>query len=358
MVSCFKRIVTLSVLTLVMSCGQDGVAPGFMNGIEFEGTVTTIAGVYQDNSTVDGAFIPTSRFNTPRNPKYDGSRYVYVLDASQHVIRRMDTVTSTVTTVAGTAGASGTTNAVGAAARFSQPADMAIVGNYAYIADFGNHRIRRMNLTTYDVTTFAGANSGNTDGTGTGALFSGPTNISTDGTNLYVCDSGNHRIRRIVISSAVVTTLAGSTSGNVNGTGTAARFDGPSGLTYSDSGLYVGDQAGTLMRKVTLGGVVTTVAGTAGVSTAADGVGTAGTFGGIASLTSVGDYLFIADSGDNSIRVFDTTSTDLVTLAGGAGTGSADGTGTAATFDFPVGIELVGASLWVTSITGTVRKIE
>ena len=102
------------------------------------------------------------------------------------------------------------------------------------------------------VTTLAGTgSSGSTNGTGTAATFYGPSGITTDGTNLYVVDNSNHLIRKIVISTGVVTTLAGTgSSGSANGTETSASFDKPAGITTDGTNLYVGDSNNHLIRKI------------------------------------------------------------------------------------------------------------
>ena len=101
------------------------------------------------------------------------------------------------------------------------------------------------------VTTLAGSSSGSTDATGTSASFSEPWGITTDGTNLYVADSGNHRIRKIVISTGVVTTLAGSGSqGSTDATGTSASFKYPVGITTDGTNLYIADQSNHRIRKI------------------------------------------------------------------------------------------------------------
>jgi len=93
------------------------------------------------------------------------------------------------------------------------------------------------------VTTLAGSSSGYTDATGTSAQFNYPKGITTDGTNLYVADQSNHRIRKIVISTGVVTTLAGqSDNGSTDATGTSASFYTPSGITTDGTNLYVADR--------------------------------------------------------------------------------------------------------------------
>ena len=101
------------------------------------------------------------------------------------------------------------------------------------------------------VTTLAGTgSSGSTNGTGTAASFKEPAGITTDGTNLYVAES-NHMIRKIVISTGVVTTVAGSTtSGSANGTGTAASFDRPAYLTTDGTTLFVSDYNNHMIRQI------------------------------------------------------------------------------------------------------------
>ena len=103
------------------------------------------------------------------------------------------------------------------------------------------------------VTTLAGTgSSGSANGTGTSASFNTPTQVTTDGTNLYVVDFSNHLIRKIVISTGVVTTVAGTgSSGSAdNTTGTSASFNGPVGITTDGTNLYVGDSSNHLIRKI------------------------------------------------------------------------------------------------------------
>jgi len=104
------------------------------------------------------------------------------------------------------------------------------------------------------VTTVAGTgSSGSANGTGTSASFNTPVGITTDGTNLYVADYDNHLIRKIVISTGVVTTLAGTgSSGSVDGTGTSASFSSPTGITTDGTNLYVADTNNNLIRKIVL----------------------------------------------------------------------------------------------------------
>ena len=110
-------------------------------------------------------------------------------------------------------------------------------------------------------------NAGSTDASGTSAKFNYPAGIAIDstGANLFVADSANHVIRKVVIGSGAVTTLAGTAgnSGSTDGTGAAARFNTPIGVAIDNAGnLYVTDQVYTKVRKVTAAGVVTTLSAT------------------------------------------------------------------------------------------------
>ena len=147
-----------------------------------------------------------------------------------------------------------------------------------YVADTDNDTIRKIVASTGAVTTFAGlaGSSGSADGTGSAARFNNPSGVAVDGAgNVYVADTLNNTLRK-VSASGVVSTLAGSTgtSGSTDGTGTAALFYGPQGLAIDAGGnLYVADTNNHTIRKVVPStGVVTTVAGLAGNSGSTDGL--------------------------------------------------------------------------------------
>jgi len=176
-----------------------------------------------------------------------------------------------VSTLAGSPGASGSTDATGSAARFNNPQNIAVDGSgNLYVADSGNNKIRKVTSAGV-VTTLAGSGAqGSADLTGTSATFNGPQGVAIDntGTNLYVADTFNHKIRKIVIATGAVTTIAGTgSSGHAdNATGTSATLNQPVALTF-DSGtnsLYVADTNNSAIRAVSLGAgfPVTTFAGT------------------------------------------------------------------------------------------------
>jgi NHL repeat len=264
-------------------------------------------------------------------------------------------LSAAVTTLAGDA--QGNADGTGTAATFDSPSGVTTDGTNLYVADKNNHRIRKIVIATGAVTTLAGNGSGNADGTGTAATFNSPYGITTDGTNLYVTDQGNHRIRKIVIATGAVTTLAGNGSGNADGTGTAATFNFPHGITTDGTNLYIADESNYRIRKIVIATrVVTTLAGDGQGS--ADGTGTAATFRFPSDLTSDGTNLYVADRANHRIRKIVMTTGAVTTLAGNA-LGSTNGTGTAATFNYPTGLTTDGANLYIADQGNhRIRKIQ
>lgn len=204
---------------------------------------------------------------------------------------------------------------------------------------------------------------GSLDGTNTTARFNDPAGIAIapDGT-IFVADNQNHALRRIG-TNGVVTTLAGlpGTPGSTDGTGSTARFDSPTGLALgSDGALYVSDTGNHTIRRVTTNGVVTTLAGSAGVSDYVDGSAFDARFNQPLGLAVAPDgTIFITDSGNHLIRVIATNGTVSV-IAGNPETfGSADGTGTNAFFNSPVGLALApDGSLFVSDANNfTLRRV-
>ena len=173
-----------------------------------------------------------------------------------HTIRKIVIATGEVTTLAGTAGSYGSTDGTGIAALLQYPFGITTDGTNLYVADTGNYTIRKIVISTGEVTTLAGTarSYGSTNGTGTAARFNNPFGITMDGTNLYVADTGNHTIRKIVIATGEVTTLAGiaGSYGSTDGTGTAARFNNPFGITIDGTNLYVADTGNYTIRKIEL----------------------------------------------------------------------------------------------------------
>ncbi|WP_157716605.1 NHL domain-containing protein, partial [Roseivirga ehrenbergii] len=302
-------------------------------------TVSTFAGS-GTSGYADGTGTAAS-FGQPFGMVVDNTGNLYVSSYS-HRIRKI-TPAGVVSIFAGS-GDYGSANGTGTAASFANPSGMAMdaAGNL-FVADFGNHTIRKITPAGV-VTTFAGMNGvrGSADATGTNASFSGPIGMAIDGSdNLYVTELVNNRIRKIT-PTGVVTTFAGSGSGTpVDGTGLVAAFGGPDAIEIDESGnLYVTEQNSHLVRKITPAGVVTTIAGT-GSTGSADGTGTSASFNTPYDVLVDGsNNLLIADAFNHTIRKI-TPAGEVTTIAGLAlNTGSENGAGTDARFNSPIGLAM------------------
>lgn len=249
----------------------------------------------------------------------------------------------TVTTFAGKPGVTGTSNGAGTAAEFNNPDGVALdSGGNAYVADAVNQVIR-MITPGGNVTTFAGVIGviGTNDGPGNVASFCYPSAVAVDSAgNVYVADAGNSTIRKIT-PQGVVSTFAGQpgVDGHQDGTGQGAQFFEPNGLAVDLSGnIFVADSGNSTIRKVTPSRVVTTIAGKAGIIGSADGIGSAARFYkpyGIA--VDQAENCYVADTFNSTFRKI-TSSGQVTTLAGMAGqTGNTDGPGNLARFYYPDG---------------------
>ena len=292
--------------------------------------VSTLSGSTQGYMDGTGS---AAQFNNPSGVAVDSSGHVYVADLWNHRIRKIDPA-GVVTTLAGSS-TNGNNNGTGTAAQFNRPAGVAVdsSGNL-YVADLYNHRIRKISPTAA-VTTFAGSSFGNNNGTGTAAQFFNPNGVAVDSSgNVYVADTANHRIRKIS-PTAAVTTFAGSTSGYMDGNGTAAQFRNPRGVAVDSSGnVYVADTANHRIRKISSTGMVTTFAGS--TSGYMDG-GSDAKFNlpsGVA-VDSSGN-VYVADTHNHRIRKIDPAG--VVSTFAGNGQGGDDGTATAAKFNGPTSV--------------------
>jgi len=213
-------------------------------------------------------------------------------------------------------GTRGSADGIGAAAQFYYPCGLALdEAGLLYVADRDNHRIRRIDPSTGEVTTIAGSSLGYADGTANAAQFNTPWGVALDGAGtIYVADSGNYRIRTIS-PAGEVTTLAGSVQGLADGIGAAARFATPWGVAVDAAGLvYVADAsngngdffrigpANNHVRLVSPGGLVTTIAGSTSPGYV-DGAPPAARFNGPRGI-AVGPTgaVYVADEQNNRVR--------------------------------------------------------
>jgi len=307
------------------------------------------------------------------------------------------TLTGAVTTVAGS-GAAVAQNGIGKLAAFKYGLfGVTTDGVNLYLTEPTSYKIHKIVIATGEVSIFAGSGSASSvDGTGTAASFNYPTGITTDGANLYVADTFSNKIRKVVIATGVVTTLAGSgIGGAVDGIATAASFNRPLGITTDGVNLYVADSNNGKIRKIDLAtnvvsslstgalnglslgittdgttvyaadgckisqvviatGVTSTFAGT-NSCTPVDGTGTTAGFGNTKGITTDGTNLYVTDgSNPNLVRKIVIVTKQVTTLTGSADGGAVGNLNFAATGGY--GIVSDGTSLYVVGYK--VRKIQ
>jgi hypothetical protein len=429
----------LSVLagTLTGPGAMDGIGPSaqfyFPSGVAYDGAgnlyvadsgnntirkmvlatreVTTVAGLMGVYGSDDGVGVD-ARLYSPQGLAADGAGNLYIADSANHTIRKMVLSSGKVTTIAGAAGQSGHQDARGSAARFWFPTGLALDGAGNLYVSSDDNTIRRVTLATGDVTTVAGEAmvGGYQDGQGEEVHFSRPKGVVADGAGtLYVADTENCLIRKIVLATGVVSTVAGSfgTWGHDEGIGSEASFSAPQGLALDGTGnLYVADHYGTRIRKMALAtATVSNIEGDSnwqkpgylaydgagnlylsdqdghtisrvGLATQAveliagrriigggkDGVGAEATFSEPCSLVSDQQGgVFLADTDWNTIRRVDVASGRVTTLAGNPDgiANSNDGNGTAAGFNGPIALAYDGhGTLYIADMNNnTIRKL-
>jgi hypothetical protein len=265
----------------------------------------------------------------PSGCTFDAAGNFYVADTDNYAVRRVLAGQRTTTTWLGALGSVGdSVGNNGSAVRFGSPVSIKFTpdGSVGFITDFALHKVLRVVPSTTQVTLFAGQSTslpGDSDGTGSAAAFNQPVDFIIRPTSLdmYVVEQGGNRVRKVT-SGAVVTRFAGSAtgvSGWVDATGDAARFDRPYSIAVHE-GLeqyFVSDRTFFIIRKITAGRVVTTVAGN-GTSGNVDGVGAAARFlepWGVA-MDNTNTFLYIADKGNNLIRRMDIVTFQVDSVVG------------------------------------------
>jgi len=278
---------------------------------------------------------------------------------------------------AGKTGLTGSTDGFGTKARFNNPFGVTTDGTNLYVSETTNQTIRKIEIATGKVTTIAGkpGKKGAVDGIGSAARFNFPHGIATDGKNLYVADFGNGTIRKVVIATRKVTTLAGThgNGGYSDRVGMATQFSSPQEITIVANNLYVTD-ADTIRKIDVTTGEVTTFAGKRNACGFTDSIASTARFCLPEGITTDGLNLYVADWFNNTVRKIEIATGKVTTLAGpdnatcvrdgrrgkcpgGSGTDRDDGSGTTARFNFPNYITCDGTNLYLTEGDRVIRKI-
>lgn len=296
---------------------------------------STMAGSGADGS-LDGMGTAAA-FSPPTGLTVDGVGNVFVADTANQTVRRID-ASGMVITWAGS-GMAGAVDGDGTAASFNMPWRVsAAADGTLYVTDTYNQRIRKIS-STGSVSTLSGSGSiGATDGAPASASFYYPFGVAVavDG-SVYVADNSNQLIRKLAPNGSVSTWAGSGSAAFADGTGTAASFQSPYGIAVgADGAVYVADTNNQRIRKISAGGVVTTLAGD-GTRGSTDGPGASASFNAPQGVAVDGSgNVYVADTFNNAIRKI-SASGMVTTLAGDAAVsgGFIDGVGRAARFDFP-----------------------
>ena len=340
--------VGIALMAILWLCGGSETAAA--QAITRVATINSIAGNGTAGYLGDSGPATSAELNGPYGLAIDNAGNLYIADPANNRVRKVALGTGIISTFAGngTAGYSGD-NGPATSAELKVPVGVALDGaGNLYIADEGNSVIRKVNASG-TITTIAGNNtvgySGDT-GPATSASLYGPTGVAVDSSgNLYIADTGNNRVREVAAATGVITTIAGTGTAGYsgdNGAAVSATLNKPSAVVEGSTGnLYVLDTGNNVVRLVNTTGTITTIAGngTAGYS-GDDGPATSATlhtpYG--LNIDSSGN-LYIADSANNVVRMVSTAGI-ISTIAGNGTPGYSGDNGAAisATLDNPQGV--------------------
>jgi sugar lactone lactonase YvrE len=317
------------------------------------GIITTYAGTGEQGYTGDGGPATQARLSEPFMCAFDAQGNLYVAEATNHCVRRIDHHTGIITTVAGT-GRAGYSGDGGPAtqATMNQPYSLQIdAAGHIYIVDRLNAVIRKVDSASGLISTIAGTGkpgSGGDGGPGMAAQLREPNDCCLDGHGgLLIADVQDQRIRRLDLTTGLITTVAGNGEKVRAGDGlpaTAASLFGARAVCVDSRGnMYICEREGNGIRQVDSAGSMSTFAGTGERGYSGDGgPALTATWGAPKALRcDRHDNVIVVDTENHAIRRIDATTGIVTTLAGGHQGGDGDGgAATAAGLDRPHGCEL------------------
>ena len=362
-----KKSYYLIIFLLLLVSG-----PNLIYAIGSNAIITTIAGIGTSGFSGDGGLATEAQLDSPTGVALDKAGNLYIADRYNHRIRKVIAATGVITTVAGSGptdpGSGGFSGDSGLAtdAQLNLPADMAVdeVSNL-YIADSLNNRIRKVIIATGVITTVAGtgiAGYGGDNGPATEAQLQGPLGVAVDQIgDLYIADANNHRIRKVIAATGIITTVAGSgvaAYGGDNGPASDAQLNYPIRVAMDEAGnLYIADAYNHRIRKVIAAtGIITTVAGSGPTGPGNGGFSGDGgpatdaelNFPSSVAVDGQGN-LFIADNSNHRIRKVIAATGVITTVAGTgiAGYGGDNGPASDAQLKLPTGVAFGMSNLYI-----------
>ncbi len=299
--------------------------------VDAAGVLTVVAGNGIYGFSGDGGSAKAARLASPYSVALDTNGNLYIADQGNQRIRRVDAATGTISTVAGNGSAAfGGDGGPATSAAISYPRGIAMDGGgNLYIADYENHRIRRVSAATGLISTAAGNGTsgfGGDGGQATSATLSYPVSVGVDSSgNLYIADTSNNRVRKVDATTGTIDTIAGNGSGAFSGDGgpaISASLAFPRGLDIDSAGsVYVADTGNNRVRKIEAGtGTIHTVAGNGSYGFTGDGGAATGAGFNYPYDVAVdsGGNLYIADRDNGRIRKVAFASGIISSVAGGA----------------------------------------
>jgi len=360
-----------------VSVGLVGIGTGPQVALT-PGIITTVAGNGLAGYTGGGSSAISAELNGPNGAAIDSTGNIYIADSGNNVIRMVAAGTGVISTVAGNAYGAGTNiggnsgdGGLATSAELFSPSGVTVdsAGNL-YIADFFNNRIREVSAATGMISTVAGNGTAGFSGDGglaTSAELNQPASVSVnrDG-DLFVADSQNNRIRKVVGATGIITTVIGNGNPGFSGDGgtaTAAEIYRPTGVALDSSGnLFVADLSNNRIRKVSAGtGIITTVAGSGTPGFSGDGgeATNAELWGPSGLALDSSDNLYIADALNERVREVAAETGVIRTVSGNGqiGNGGDGGAATSAELWLPSGVVLDSAgSIYVADFSNNVIR--
>ena len=316
-------------------------------GIMVPGTIATIAGDGKFVSLKDGGPATAADLDLPSSMTVDGAGNLYIADSVHNRIRKVDG-TGTITTIAGDGSASYTGDGGQAFnSTLSTPRSVALDGaGNLYIADSGNNAIREIEAATGIITTVAGGvgqGFGGDGGQAIAAQLDSPYGVSLDTAgNLYIADTLNQRVRKVVFATGVISTVAGNGYKDANGNGgysgdggaaTAAELYFPYAVAFDASGnMYIPDSGNNRIREVDTAGTIATFAGNGTQGFSGDGgpAASAELYSPYSVTFDPAGNVYIADTQNYRVRKINEPAGTITTIAG-SGIGVYGGDGASAT---------------------------